>query len=400
MIVRPKSSLIPSPREAAAWVGGLGRGALVYAAIAAMSLAAAAAGCSKGHGETEAGGQGEKPRDFIRYDPNHAPHDFIKIETVQEASGASSISLPGRVSFDEDHTQRVASPIDGRAVAILVKAGDRVRAGQPLLQLSSPSVGQIQADAQKAASDLGVSEKAAERVHKLQAEGAVAEKEVAQAEGELRKARSDHARATAQLKSLGVSASDPAVNAALRAQIAGVVVERNVLVGQEVRADQATPLLTISSLDTVWVLADAYEQDLGLVAEGDPVRVQVPAYPGEKFAGKVGHIGDVVDPATRTVKIRCIVPNKDHRLKAEMFAKVDVSDNGRRKVMSIASKAVLTDGDKTFLIVATEGNVFRVRRVEVGPETEGRIRVLAGLVPGEKVVTEGAIFMKREIENQ
>ena len=157
--------------------------------------------------DREAAAAGEKPRDFIRYDPSHAPHDFIKIETVQEASGATSISLPGRVGFDEDHTQRVASPIDGRAVAILVKLGDKVRGGQPLVQLSSPNVGQIQADAQKAMSDLTVSEKAIERVHKLQAEGAVAEKEVAQSEGELRKARSDYARATAQLKALGVSPS-------------------------------------------------------------------------------------------------------------------------------------------------------------------------------------------------
>ena len=374
--------------------------ARVLAPALSLSLAVFAAACSKSHGETEGGGGGEKPRDFIRYDPNHAPHDFIKIETVQEVSGATSISLPGRVSFDEDHTQRVASPIDGRAVTILVKAGDRVRAGQPLLQLSSPSVGQIQADAQKALSDLSVSEKATERVHKLQAEGAVAEKEVAQSEGDLRKARSDHARATAQLKALGVSPSDPAVNAALRAQIAGVVVERNVLVGQEVRADQGTPLLTISSLDVVWVMADVYEQDLGLVAEGDAVTIQVPAYPGEKFAGRVGHIGDVVDPATRTVKIRCVVPNRDHRLKPEMFAKVDVADNGRRKLIGIATKAVLTDGDKTYVIVATEGNVFRLHRVDVGPESEGHIRVLGGLTPGEKIVTEGAIFMKREIENQ
>ena len=142
-----------------------------------------------------------------------------------------------------------------------------------------------------------MSEKATERVHKLQAEGAVAEKEVAQSEGELRKARSDYARATAQLKALGVSPSDPAVNAALRAQIAGVVVERNVLVGQEVRADQATPLMTISSLDTVWVLADAYEQDLGAGRGGGhrdrsrcrPIRAR-------SSPGKVGHIGDVVDP--------------------------------------------------------------------------------------------------------
>jgi cobalt-zinc-cadmium efflux system membrane fusion protein len=320
--------------------------------------------------------------------------------TVSESSGATAVALPGKVSFDEDHTQRVASPIDGRAVSILVKLGDKVRPGQPLISLSSPNVGQIQADAQKALSDLGLAQKSSERVHKLKEEGAVAEKEVAQVEGDLRKARSDYARASVQLKALGISPSDPAVNAALRAQIGGVVVERNVLVGQEVRADQATSLLTVSSLDTVWVFADAYEQDLGLVEVGDPVAIEVPAYPGEKFAGKVTHVGEVVDPASRTVKIRCVVPNPAHRLKPEMYAKVEVRDNGRRKVILVSSKAVLSEGDKSVVIVATEGNVFRARRVDVGPEVDGQVRVLGGLTPGEKIVTDGAIFMKREIESQ
>jgi cobalt-zinc-cadmium efflux system membrane fusion protein len=197
-----------------------------------------------------------------------------------------------------------------------------------------------------------------------------------------------------------VSASDPAVNVALRAQIPGIVVERNVLVGQEVRADQATPLLTISSLDSVWVLADAYEQDLGMVAEGDPVTIRVPAYPGETFAGKVQHIGEVVDPATRTVKARCVAANPGHRLKPEMFAKVDVQNTSGHKFITVPAKAILNEGDKTLVIVATEGNVFRARRVDVGPESDGHVRILGGLTPGEKVVTEGAIFMKREIETQ
>jgi cobalt-zinc-cadmium efflux system membrane fusion protein len=366
-----------------------------------LLLAAGGAGCGKSQGEEgEKSQASDRVRDFIRYDPGHEPLDFIKIETVKETTGATSVSLPGRVAFDEDRTQRVASPIDGRAVSILVKLGDKVKAGQPLVQMSSPNVGQIQADAQKAMSDLTLAEKAMERVRKLQADGAVAEKEVAAAEGDLRKARSDSGRTTAQLKALGISASDPAVNVALRAQIAGVVVERNLLVGQEVRADQATPLLTVSSLDTVWVLGDAYEQDLGLVAEGDPVGITVPAYPGQVFPGKVTHVGDVVDPTTRTVKIRCVADNPGHKLKPEMFAKVDVRNTSGRKFMTIPSKAVLTEGDKSVVIVATEGNVFRTRRVDVGPEMDGQMRILGGISPGEKVVTDGAIFMKREIESQ
>ena len=366
--------------------------------VVALAAVLALGACSKNKSE-EAGGP-EKAHDFIKYDPGHVPLDFIKIASVEEVPAATAVSLPGRVGFDEDHTQRVASPIDGRAVAILVKLGDKVKAGQPLVQLSSPNVGQVQSDAQKALADLTLSEKSSERVHKLQAEGAVAEKEVAAAEGDLRKARSDYQRATTQLKALGLSATDPAVNASLRALIPGVVVERNVLVGQEVRADQASPLLTVSSLDTVWVLADVYEQDLGLVALGDPVAVQVPAYPSEKFAGKVGNIADVIDTTTRTVKVRCVVPNADHRLKPEMFARVEIRSSGKQKVILVPTQAVLADGDRSSVIVATEGNTFRARRVEVGPENEGKLRVLSGLTPGEKIVTEGAIFMKREIESQ
>jgi cobalt-zinc-cadmium efflux system membrane fusion protein len=371
---------------------------LMVVAVAIGAACGLGGACSKGHGEE--GGGVEKAHDFVKYDPGHVPLDFIKIVTVEEVSGATAVSLPGRVTFDEDHTQRVASPIDGRATAILVKLGDKVKAGQPLIQLSAPNVGLVQADAQKALSDLTLSEKSIERVRKLQAEGAIADKEVAVAEGDLRKARSDYGRAQVQLKALGLSATDPAVNASLRAQIPGVVVERNVLVGQEIRADQAMPLLTVSSLETVWVLADAYEQDLGLVGEGDPVSVGVPAYPGETFAGKVGHVADVVDPATRTVKVRCLVPNPGHRLKPEMFAKVEVRSTGKHKVIMVPSQAVLSDGDRSLLIVATEGNTFRARRVEVGPETDGKVRVLGGITPGEKIVTEGAIFMKREIESQ
>ena len=83
-----------------------------------------------------------------------------------------------------------------------------------------------------------------------------------------------------------------------------------------------------------------------------------------------------------------------------MFAKVDVQNTSGHKFMAVPAKAILNEGDKTLVIVATEGSVFRARRVDVGPESEGQVRILGGLTPGEKVVTDGAIFMKREIETQ
>jgi membrane fusion protein, heavy metal efflux system len=364
------------------------------------ALAVVLAGCTHLAEEPAAAQASERSRDFVRLDPKSPRLDFIKVEVVKESDGGGTISLPGRVAFDEDHTQRVASPIDGRALAILVKLGDRVRAGQPLIQLSSPHVGEIQSNAQKALSDLSLAEKGIERIHKLQGIGAAADKEVAQAEGDFKKAKSDYARAEAQLQAMGISPSDPAVNVALRAQIPGVVVDRNVLVGQEVRSDGATPLITISSLDTVWVFAEAYEQDLGMVTDGAKVVIRVPAYPSETFAGKVKHIGEVVDPTTRTVKVRCVVDNPGHRLKAEMFAKIDIQIPSGAKLVAVPSKAVLNDGDKSMVVVATEGNIFRTRAVQVGPEVDDTVRILAGLTPGEKIVTSGAIFMKQEIDSR
>ncbi|HEX2659170.1 MAG TPA: efflux RND transporter periplasmic adaptor subunit, partial [Polyangia bacterium] len=177
-------------------------------AVALLGLGALPA-CEKGHAEsseTTPSGGGEAARDFIQYQPGNAPQSFLKIESVTETGIGTSASMPARIAFDEDHTQRVASPIDGRATQILVKVGDKVRAGQPLVLLSSPNVGQLQADAQKADSDLSVAQKGVDRVHKLQADGAIAEKDVALAEADLRKARSDQARTAAQLRALGISA--------------------------------------------------------------------------------------------------------------------------------------------------------------------------------------------------
>ena len=312
------------------------RRAVKRAAVELCCLSCSLSACS-GNGAAPAQ-SAERSRDFIRLDPGSPHLDFVKIEVVKESEAAPLVQLTGRITFDEDRTQRVASPIDGRATQLLVRPGDKVRAGQALVALSSPQVGALQADAQKAQSDLSVAQKNADRAHTLKGDGAISEKELAQAEADLRKAKADVARTSAQLKSLGVSATEPATNVALYAQVSGTVVERNVLVGQEVRADAAQPLLTITNLDTVWVMADVYEQDLGLVQEGAAMVLRVPAYPGVDFKGKVGHIGDLVDPATRTVKIRCVAPNPKGQLKPEMFAKVELEDTSGRKVITIPAK--------------------------------------------------------------
>lgn len=341
----------------------------------------------------------EHPHESIQL-PTQTPHlNYLKIATVEEAKDIPAMVLTGKVAFDENHTQRVASPVDGRATKLLVEPGDKVKVGQALIELSSPNVGQIQADLQKSLQDLSVTERAVERVHKLQVDGAVSAKEVAQVEADHRKAKADVASVSSRLKSLNITSTDPSVGLALRGQLAGTVVDRNVLLGQEVRADAAVPLMTISNLEVVWVLGDVYEQDIALVKQGTAVSVTVAGYPGVTFPGTVAHLNDVVDPVTHTVKLRCVVPNPEGRLKPEMFAKILLHDVGEMRVV-IPSRALLNDTQPPRVVLALEGNTFKLHKVEVGPEVAGRVRVLSGLKPGDKIVTDGAIFLKQEILSQ
>jgi cobalt-zinc-cadmium efflux system membrane fusion protein len=364
--------------------------------LATFALLACASGCRAGAATVSVE---ERSHDFIRLDPGNPKLSYVKVEVAEETDVAPQAELTGRVAFDEDHTQRVASPIDGRITKILIQLGDTVKDGQPLLELTSAQLAGLQAESAKAEQDLSVAQKAVERAGKLKVEGAISDKDAAQIEADLKKARADASRAGAQLRSLSLSSSNSNVTAALRARLTGTIVERNILVGQEVRADAVTPLVTITDLGTVWVFGDLYEQDLGLAKQGASVKVRVPAYPGEVFAGRVDHVGDVLDPMSHTVKLRCVVPNQDHRLKPEMFARVELTGPSSRRAILLPTRAILTDSQHTRVIVASEGNVFRQRIVETGPEVDGRVRVSGGLAAGDKVVTDGAIFLKREMES-
>lgn len=360
----------------------------------ALALALAPACDHKGEATAEAHAHPEAGT--IHLDAGAPQLKYLKIEVVGESGETAVLNLTGKVAFDENHTQRVASPIDGRATRVHVEQGDRVKAGQVLVELSSPSIGQLQADVRKAEQDVALTGKSLNRVRGLLDAGAVPGKELAQAEADHEKARADLASASARFGSMNLALGGG--GAGIRAQVEGTVVERRVLVGQEVRADQAQPLLTVTDLSTVWVLGDLFEQDLGVVRAGSEVTVTVAAYPGATFPGKVTLVSDVVDPATRTLKLRCEVKNPELKLKPEMFARISLRDAGAKQ-LSVPVKAILSDTQPPHVVVV-QGDRYFLRPVQVGPEVAGRARVFSGLENGERVVTDGAIFLKQEIVAQ
>jgi len=313
-----------------------------------------------------------------------------------KSGGDRMLSMPGRLVWNEDKTVRVASPFAGRVMEIMVQPGTTVKAGQPLAMLTSPDFGSAQADARKAAADSAVASKALARQRELYQAGIIAQKDLEQAQADNARAAADQQRTQAALRMYGASGGD-SVNQrfALRSPIDGLVVERNINPGMELRPDQppTAPLYLITDPTTLWAQLDAAEADLGHFKPGVTVQLVSAAYPGETFTGTVVKIADYVDPTSRSVKVRLSVPNTDHRLKAEMFVTAKMKAASFQGI-AVPSKAVFLADNNNYVFVRTAPNKFERREVKLGVTIPGTAEVVAGLKEGDVVITDGNLYLQ------
>lgn len=314
-----------------------------------------------------------------------------------KSGGERMLSLPGRLVWNEDRTVRVSSPFAGRVTEVLAQPGTGVKAGQVLATLTSTDFGMAQADARKAAADAAYAGKALARQRELFAAGVVAQKDLEQTQADAARASADLQRTQAALRQYGAPAQgDGAVNRfALRTPIDGLLVERNINVGMELRPDQppAAPLFLVTDPTELWAQVDAAEADLALFKPGVSVQLVSSAYPGETFPGKVVKVADYVDPVARSIKVRLSVPNADRRLKAEMFVTARLPAASFQGI-SVPSKAVFLADNRHYVFVRTAQNRFERRPVRLGVSLPGTTEVVDGLKAGDVVVTDGNLYLQ------
>ncbi|MGZ5089160.1 MAG: efflux RND transporter periplasmic adaptor subunit [Usitatibacter sp.] len=302
--------------------------------------------------------------------------------------------LPARLTWDEDHTVRVFPPFAGRVTRLIAKVGDRVAAGQPLVEMMSPDFGQAQADARKAQADLALASQALERQKDLNSHGVSSQKDLQQAEADHARARAEADRAVGRLASYG-HAVGGGNSFVLKSPVAGTVVERNLNPGQELRPDQpGAPLFVITDPTRLWVVVDATEADLPSLKVGIPLVITSNQFPEDAFAGELTQLSDFVDPSTRTLKARGVVPNPNHVLKGEMFVSARVKVP-KGEYPTVNSKAVYLSGVRNYVFVRSADGAFTRRSVRVGRDTEGRVPVLSGLKEGEEAVVAGNLFLEQ-----
>ena len=180
----------------------------------------------------------------------------------------------------------------------------------------------------------------------------------------------------------------------MKSPLTGTVVERNVTPGQSVNGDPTQVLFTVADLDKLQVAADLYERDLDLVKVGQVATVVVEAYPGVSFPAVLSAVGDVVDPTTRTIKVRAMVDNETHKLKPEMFARLSIDVGDSNQFIAVPREAVLEVDGREFVYVVQAGNRYVRRPVKTATASNDQVRILEGLTPGERVVTKGAVLIK------
>ena len=333
---------------------------------------------------------------MLQYPANAPQLSTLRTEAANALPLPVSEPLNGRLALDENRTARVSSPIAGRVLTVRAEVGDRVARDAVLLQADAPELAAADADNQKAVADERRRKLAYDRARNLLAHEVVPQKEVEAAEADYRQAVAESRRSALRMKNLHASGADNG-RFNLRSPLAGVVVERQVTPGMELRPDQAAPLFVVSDPAHLWLLVDVPERSLGRVQPGQKVSIETDAYPGVQFSGTVEKVGFGLDPATRRVQVRCTVDNSDGRLRPEMFARVSFLADNNRRAVALPNGGLVTEGIHSYAFVEKAPGSFEKRKVSLALRGRDVSFVDSGLSAGEKVVVEGALLLNAEM---
>lgn len=331
----------------------------------------------------------------------------IRTAVVDVAEAPSEeVDAPGRIEADPNRLSHVVLPITGRVTSVLVHLGDLVSRGQTLLMLQSPDADvalsnyiQAEAGVNTAKSSLLKAQADYDRSKDLFEHNAIAQKEVLNAESALAQAKAALDTAIAareqcrhRLDLLGLKHDQFGQLVAVTAPISGKVLEISVA-PNEYRNDPNASLMTIADLSQVWVTSDVPETQIRLIHVGEPVDVELEAWPGRIFRARVARIGDTVDPSTRTIKVHGEIPNPGESLRPEMFGRMRHVVSTR--TLPVAPLAAIVQGDGQSLVYRQTGaDSFERVPVELGARLGDRIAITRGVKPGDRIVVDGVMLLK------
>lgn len=312
---------------------------------------------------------------------------FLKMQAVQVENALPAIRVPARVAFREGAYSQLSAPLAGRVVEVHVSSGDKVKTGEPLVTLSCPEASSARSALATAEAELREAQAALLRETRMLAQGVGTERDRLAAESKLAAEKAEHQRALETARFVGSGQGGMVV---LRAPIDGVVLSRRGTLGSAVPAG-GEALVELGDPHALWIIAEVFERDLSLIHVGLPVRTELNSL-ARPIEGQIISIGAVVSESMRTAPVRIACAGELSGLRPGMFGRAQIFSD--ESGISLPARAVLIrEGGETVVYVARSDLSFERRKVAVGPTLDGRVRVLAGLKPGEQVVVEGALLL-------
>jgi len=400
--MKVRGSARPGRMNGVAWRPTAG-GELKYfawrmAMVALIAAVMAGAGCSS---ETPVAAS-QPP---VKVDPDVFSTDhpeLFKMAKAETREVPTEVTANGTVNPDVSRTIHVTSLGGGRVIDLKVKLGDSVKKGQTLLVISSPDLGGAMSDYQKAVADEALSHKALDRAQVLYDKGAIAAKDLEVAQDAEDKAKVDVSTAAQHVRVLGADPAHPSSLLELRAPVAGTIVEQNVAGFEGVKSLDNTPnLFTIADLSQVWVVCDVFENDLGEVHLGDIAEIRLNAFGDRKFQGKVADVSRVLDPNTRSAKVRIVLGNREGALRPGMFAVATFRSRKLTERVVVPSTSIMRLHDKDWVFRREGEKGFRRVAVQAdGLAPDGMQEILGGIKPGDEVVANALEFSTEVAEKK
>jgi cobalt-zinc-cadmium efflux system membrane fusion protein len=345
----------------------------------------------------------KEPPNTVEVDEGMLRDLRITTREVESRTGGDLVMLLGELSVDQRAYAEVGTPIAARVTRMLVNAGDSVRVGQTLAELTSPELGRERAAYLSASSRLKLAEAALERKRGLAAEKIVPLREVQEAESVAGEARADLRGSRAAIAAFGVDPpaddGDQATSSSfiMRSPVAGSVIERTAVIGQML--DPATPAYRIGNLSTLWLTVHAFERDAVRIQQGVAARLSFPALPGQDFPGTVMMVGRQVERESRTVPVRIDVQNSGNLLRPGMSATATLPVGAAGDaILTVPVASVQRVRNEWCVFLPKDANHFEIRRIGRGRDLGGEVEVLSGLRAGENIVVDGAFLLKAQAE--
>jgi cobalt-zinc-cadmium efflux system membrane fusion protein len=368
--------------------------------------------------ESGVAAESDSSPDTVQIAPESQKEVGIDFETIGFRSLSDILFATGVVSEDPLRVAHIRPLARGLIEKTYVRLGDRVSKGDPLVEYDNIELGiaigeylSAQAELQRSLTDLQVKKTILDRGKEMLKVGAIArtaydlrEAEYRDAEAKTAGARATVAKIVEQIHRFGWTDQDlanlPARQSAghsishsvLKAPSSGIITEYHASVGEVV--EPSNELLAITDMSSLWVLADVFEKDLAHVQSGKAVLVRVASYPRRIFQGKITYVADMIEPRTRTAKVRCVVENGDGLLKLEMFATVEIPIDRINSVLAAPDSAIQQINGKSVIFVRKSEREFQKREVQTGLASGGYTEIRSGLKTGDQVVTRGSFVVK------